>query len=383
MSQSDFGNLESPLNGTTFFNSKLEPWRDALHSTHKGSSRPSYATAGMLWINDTTNPWVLNGFTGSVDVPLGTINTSTGEFTPSNVPTQWGGSTGGTANALTLTPTKALTAYATGTTAYDALITTTNTASAPTLNISSQGNKTIKVFLGAGKVNAPIGSLQAGMIARFIYDGTDIILTNPRWNNPATAVASASTLNLDTATGDYVEVTGTTTITAITLANGLERTVKFSGVLTITDGASLITPQAQNIDTYAGDVMVVRGEPSGVVRIVSYMRFGGQEVPLIPVSAARTLVASDANKILLHPSADTTARTWTVPANSSVPYKVGTLITMTNQNGAGDITIAITTDTMRLAGPGTTGNRTLKANGTATLQKVTSTEWLISGVNLT
>jgi hypothetical protein len=100
-------------------------------------------------------------------------------------------------------------------------------------------------------------------------------------------------------------------------------------------------------------------------------------------SAAYTLVLADAGKIILHPSADTTARTWTIPANSSVAYTAGTLITFTNQNAAGVITIAITTDTMRLAGAGTTGSRTLAANGTATAQKLTATEWLISGNGLT
>jgi lysophospholipase L1-like esterase len=110
------------------------------------------------------------------------------------------------------------------------------------------------------------------------------------------------------------------------------------------------------------------------------------EVRLIPQnskSAAYTLVLADAGKHIFHPAADTTARIWTIPANSSVPYPIGTAATFINQNGAGVITIAITTDTMRLAGAGTTGSRTLAANGMATAIKVTSTEWIISGTGLT
>jgi hypothetical protein len=38
---------------------------------------------------------------------------------------------------------------------------------------------------------------------------------------------------------------------------------------------------------------------------------------------------------------------------------------------------------MRLAGAGTTGSRTLAANGVATAIKLTATEWIISGVGLT
>jgi hypothetical protein len=110
---------------------------------------------------------------------------------------------------------------------------------------------------------------------------------------------------------------------------------------------------------------------------------GFLNIPQNSQSAAYTLVLGDAGKHILHPSADTTARTFTIPANGSVAFPVGTAITFVNQNSAGTVTIAITTDTMRLAGAGTTGSRTLAANGVATAIKITSTEWIISGTGLT
>ena len=85
MSQSDFGSLSSPLPGQVFFKDNLEPWRDALHSLHKGDSRPSYAVAGTMWIDDTTTPWLLKIFGGADDVVLGEVNASTGEFIAANV----------------------------------------------------------------------------------------------------------------------------------------------------------------------------------------------------------------------------------------------------------------------------------------------------------
>ena len=91
-------------------------------------------------------------------------------------------------------------------------------------------------------------------------------------------IASASTINLTTATGNYVHVTGTTTITAITLAQGAERTIVFDGVLTFTHGASLILPSSANITTAAGDTAKVRGEAAGVVRCVGYTRANGAAV---------------------------------------------------------------------------------------------------------
>lgn len=107
------------------------------------------------------------------------------------------------------------------------------------------------------------------------------------------------------------------------------------------------------------------------------------DLPQNSQSAAYTLVAADAGKHLLHPTADVTARTFTIPANSAVAYPVGTALTFVNQHGAGVVTIAINTDAMYLAGAGTTGSRTLAANGVATALKVAATEWLISGTGLT
>lgn len=106
-------------------------------------------------------------------------------------------------------------------------------------------------------------------------------------------------------------------------------------------------------------------------------------IPQVSVSAAKTFALSDAGKNQLHPSADTTARIWTIDANATVAFPVDTVLMFTNQDSAGVLTIAITTDTMRLAGAGTTGSRTLAANGVAFAIKLTSTEWLIDGTGLT
>jgi hypothetical protein len=106
-------------------------------------------------------------------------------------------------------------------------------------------------------------------------------------------------------------------------------------------------------------------------------------VPQNSKSAAYTTVLADAGNHILHPSADTTARTFTIDSNANVAYPIGTAITFVNQASAGVVTIAITSDTMRLAVSGTTGSRTLAANGIATAIKLTSTEWIISGSGLT
>lgn len=98
-------------------------------------------------------------------------------------------------------------------------------------------------------------------------------------------------------------------------------------------------------------------------------------------SANYTIVLADSGKQILHPVGDNNPRTFTIPANASVAFPVGTAITFVNK--INDVTIAITTDTLTLVGTGSTGPRVLAANGMATALKITSTEWLISGTGLT
>jgi hypothetical protein len=95
-------------------------------------------------------------------------------------------------------------------------------------------------------------------------------------------------------------------------------------------------------------------------------------------TGAYTIAATDAGKHIY----STATRTITIPANSSVALPVGTTIVFIAATGT-TVTIAITTDTLRLAGPGTTGSRTLAAFGMATAVKITSTSWIISGNGLT
>ncbi len=92
-------------------------------------------------------------------------------------------------------------------------------------------------------------------------------------------IASAGTVNLDSATGNLVHITGTTTITAITLASGSERTVIFDGSLTLTHNATtLILPGSANITTAAGDRAIFRGDGSGNTRCISYTKASGTAV---------------------------------------------------------------------------------------------------------
>jgi hypothetical protein len=169
-------------------------------------------------------------------------------------------------------------------------------------------------------------------------------------------------------------ITPTNVLTAANTITLTNKTIAF-GSNTLTDVASTNTSQTLTNKTISA--------ASNTVTVDGTDTVGFRILPQNSQSAAYTLVLADSGKHILHPSADTTARTFTIPANGSVAFPVGTAVTFVNQNAAGVVTIAITTDTMRLAGAGTTGSRTLAANGVATAIKLTSTEWIISGTGLT
>ena len=109
---------------------------------------------------------------------------------------------------------------------------------------------------------------------------------------------------------------------------------------------------------------------------------GYLNIPQNSQSAAYTLVLADSGKHILHPSTDANARTFTIPANSSVAYPIGTAITFVNMTSQ-VVTIAITSDTLTLSPAGTSGSRSLAQYGSATALKIGSTQWLISGSGLT
>lgn len=91
-------------------------------------------------------------------------------------------------------------------------------------------------------------------------------------------IPSAGTINLTNATGNLVDVTGAVTISAITLAVGAERTVRFVGGATLKNGVPLVLLGGADIVTAVGDFAKFRGYAGGVVRMVMYSRASGTPV---------------------------------------------------------------------------------------------------------
>lgn len=268
------------------------------------------------------------------------------------------------------------------------------------------------------------GGFPVAKLAEALLKAGDTLTGALNWAAAVTVASAGTTADIGAAASNLVILSGTVTITAFpSAAAGVAKWVKHTGAHLLTHNATnLILLGGANITTAAGAISFFVSEGSGNWRQYCYQRADGKAIiaptssdisdststgrslltaanaaaaltvldavlhsnlPQNSKSAAYTTVAADANSHIFHPDADTTARTWTIDSNANVPYAIGTTITFVNGHGAGVLTIAITSDTMRLSPAGTTGSRTLAADGMATAIKVGTTEWKISGSGLT
>jgi hypothetical protein len=103
---------------------------------------------------------------------------------------------------------------------------------------------------------------------------------------------------------------------------------------------------------------------------------GYRAIPLTAKSANYTLALSDVGQGI------STSAGVTVPANATTAFAVGDTIALYN-NSAAAITITQGSGvTLRLAGSTSSGNRTLGQRGLGTLIKVSSDEWVMSGMGV-
>lgn len=180
-------------------------------------------------------------------------------------------------------------------------ITDLSTGATGTLPVSNGGTGVTTltsnaIYKGAG--TSPIA------VSGITDDGTTVtvaeILTmsGKAFNSAKGAdIASASSIDLGAATGNYVEITGTTGITALgTVQAGTIRFVRFIGALTLTYNAtSLILPGARDIVTAANDRAIFVSLGSGNWICVSYLKASASALgDVVTTSHAATEAATAA-----------------------------------------------------------------------------------------
>lgn len=229
-------------------------------------------------------------------------------------------------NTITGSMTPDLTSYSAGMLVF--FVPANNSTGAVTINIDSLGAKSIVKGDGTALES---GDLQASTIHAILYDGTNFVLLNP---------LSLSLINLSLS--GTLGVTGLTTLGALTATGALT----LNGALTT--------------DNSTADEVGFKGLPQNIQ------------------NGDYTCVLADASK---HIFASSTGGTKTIPANASVAYPIGSVLTFATGTGV-TMTIAITSDELRLAGTSTTGSRTLAERSIATALKIAATTWMISGTGL-
>lgn len=152
--------------------------KKALLNHHKGSSAPSYAEAGAIWLDDAATPWKLKIHDGTDWITLMEVNATANAATPflgTGALKQLNYATDtGSANAYVVDPVPAIAAYTAG---HMAIVNPTNAnTGTSTLAVSGLSAVTIKMPDGS---NLPSGAMLASGVYMLVHNGTNFILLNP------------------------------------------------------------------------------------------------------------------------------------------------------------------------------------------------------------
>lgn len=272
-------------NGRVYFYSDW-PSCTVLKNTYKD-------TAGTIL---NTNPVVLNAAgratifgSGSYcqvlkDSTGNTVWTKYTSDTSSASNLGWGGTSGGTANAQTLTVTSF--AGTNGQTFYFKAG-ATNT-SALSLTVNGALSAAVVRDTPTGTVVLTGGEVVLGNIIGVTYDQPSgvfhLITNNTRQFGFADSIPAAANMDLDASTSHVVSVTGSGVSISSFGAGGVNSSsntiffVRFNGVNTLVNGASLITPTGADVVVGSGSSLTVLYEGSGVWRILQITAGSGASV---------------------------------------------------------------------------------------------------------
>ena len=248
------------------------------------------------------------------------------------------------------------------------------------------GLSNVSLATFAGTANAVAyanvsGTPTLGNISTINIDGS---AANVLYGNGVFAAASSPALTGDgyqlaNLTGANVagEVSFAATANAVAGAN-------VSGTVALATTSGTVSTAAQPNITSLGTLvdLTVTGNIAGanINANTNGFAIGYKEIPPVVLSANDTLALEDSGKHFRSTTAGNI--TLSIPTNATVAFPTGTAISIVEQAAGNILVNAISGVTLYQAGNSTAGNRVVSTYGVATLMKVDTDTWFISGTGV-
>jgi hypothetical protein len=246
------------------------------------------------------------------------------------------------------------------------------------------GNGQALTGLAGGNVSGQVGN---ALVAGTVYTNAQPNITSVGTLTSLSVTGNANVGNLGTATA-IITTGNITTINSGLLQNGNSNiTITTNGNISLSAVGSpdevVITSTGVNV---AGTLSVTGNVTGGNISTTGNISgntngfsIGYLNIPQVSAANA-TLALTDAGKHYYSTTAGNI--TLTVPLNSSVAFSTGTAVSIVVQAAGNVLVNAAAGVTLYMGGNATAGNRVVGTYGMATLMKVASDTWFISGAGV-